>query len=773
MSDEDKSVVEVARERFKAAESYMSKSRMLSIDDTKFAMADSDNMWQWPTEISQNRANTRNVCLTVNMTAQHCNQIINSIRQNSPQIRVLPADNYADKKSAEIMAGLIRNIQNNSNADDAHITAAECAVYGGEGFWRIVTEYESDKSFNQVIKIKTIQNPNLVYIDPAAKEHDKSDAEWGFVFDDISKAACKRMAPDIDPETWAMDQAGWVRDDTVRIAEYFYCEYVPDKLLLLQDGSEEGVSVYLSEIPADKHKAIKSITVNERDTFRRQWKWCKLIGGHDKPVEEKDWPGSYLPIVSIVGKEMVVNGEVTIKGLVRDLKDAARMVNYSYSAAIETVALQNKVPYVASAEAIDGYENEWNTANVANYSTLRFNAYDDAGNPLPRPERQQPAVMPTAQVALLQLSTEQMRAASGQQNANFGIRSEASSGIGIQRLKAQGETATFHFPDNQVRGLRYEGVVLIDLIPKIYDTKRIIRILGLDGKDEMAVLDPNAQEAYQEHTVEEEVKKIFNPLLGSYDVVIDTGPSFQTQRQEAAAILSDLAQHNPQIMQVAGDIVMRSYDFPMADQLASRLEKTLPPGLVDEKPGVEKEIPPEVKQAMDQLQQHTQMLEESLKEIGDKYNELHDSNQIDQAKLLLDRYGKETERLKLIYPTMPEAIANTIATEFGVEIINEQGGIPDGEMMVETESPEHEQQEEGVKVKRMAIQSQSGDVYQGAIEQDPSTPKVKRLSIVAPSGAVYHGEIIEETIPVQQPEMPEQYEEEQPEMEQPETGELE
>jgi hypothetical protein len=208
----------------------------------------------------------------------------------------------------------------------------------------------------------------------------------------------------------------------------------------------------------------------------KQWKHCIIVGGHDEPLDQTDWLGSYLPIVSVVGKEIDINGQIVRKGLVRDLKDPARIVNYAYSETVQTLALQNKIPYLAAAEAIEGYETQWQNANNSNDSYLPFNAYDTEGNPLPAPRRQEPAVMPAAQIQLLELSLGQMRGASGQQNANFGIKSEAQSGIGIQRLKVQGEMATFHFPDNLARGLKYEAKILIDLIQKISTKAKVMRI---------------------------------------------------------------------------------------------------------------------------------------------------------------------------------------------------------------------------------------------------------------------------------------------------------
>lgn len=692
MSEEDKkpSVVETAKRRYQRAHDAYSEHRQQAIQDTRFVLGDSENRWQWPEDVYNQRAQMLGKpCLTINVTAQHCNQIINNIRQNRPSGRVLPVDSLADPDTAEILGGLIRSIQSQSNADTAHDIAAEHAIYGGEGFWRILTEYESDESFDQVITIKPLVNPQLVYVDPDAIEPDRSDAKWGFLFEDLSPEQVKLDYPNLDPSSWVNDgDKGWVAKDSIRIAEYFWCEEVSDKLYMLADGT----TILKSALNGETVAPIK-----DREVKRKQWYWAKLVGGETEPVEQKKWHGSYLPIVSVVGKEVNVNGRIVRKGIVRDLKDPARIVNYSYSAAVESVALQNKVPYLAAAEAIEGFEDIWSAANIENRAYLPYNAFNEEGEVIPRPERQAPATMPTAQVQMLQLSIEEMRAASGQQNANFGIKSEAASGVGIQRLKAQGEIATFHFPDNLSRALNYEMRVLIDLIPKIYDSKRVIRILGLDGKEDKALLDPDMQQPYAEvpGQAEKEVQRLFNPLMGRYDVAIDVGPSYHTQRQEAAEALTQLTQANPQIMAVAGDIVVRSFDFPMADELAKRLEKALPPGLKEQEGTPE--LPPEVQQHIDMLGQQVQQLGQALEKASEHAEQLESGAEEKTKELLIKAYEAETKRLQVLGAAMqPEQVQALV-----MQTLQEVFSTPAPSTGIPEEMQEHEQAEQMHEMEQM------------------------------------------------------------------------
>ena len=745
MAEKQKSIVDTARDRWQRAKDVNGTLRQQAIEDTRFVMGDSDNQWQWPEDVYSNRAAiSGKPCLTINVTAQHCNQIINAIRQNRPSAKVSPVDSNADKKTALILGGMLRSIQSYSNADTAHDIAAEHAVYGGEGFWRVLTEYESDESFDQVICIKPLVNPQLVIIDPDAVEPDRSDAKWGMIFEDLGKDQFREEYPEMDCSSWVEDPQGWNSKDKVRRAEYFWCESKPDKLLRLADGSTvresalpEGVKRFGQSLVSPDGMQIEIVA--ERETYKKVWYWCKLVGGETEPVDKKVWPGSYLPIITVVGKELNVNGEIVRKGVVRDLKDSGRMVNYSYSAAVETLALQTKTPYMASAESIAGFEDIWGAANIENRAYLPYNEFDMEGRPLNMPQRQAPAQMAVAQVQMLQLSTEQMRASSGQQNANFGIRSEAQSGVGIQRLKAQGEIATFHFPDNLARALKYEAKVILDLIPKVYDTQRVVRILGLDGKESAAVLNPEMEQPHADlQTADEEVKEAFNPNVGRYDVAIDTGPSYQTQRQEAADTLTSLTQANPQLMQVAGDLVVRSFDFPMADELATRLAKALPPELQD-KEGHPGDIPPQIQQVLQQAAQEIQGLQQQLQESQSGM----DAKRLEaETKLQIAQSQQETQRY--IAEINADAKKDVAELAGAIQLMAKKLDVPlslSGEVEEDLTKSEPEPEQKPDQMLMLA------DAIAAALSQNKPAKSRKRMSIVAPSGAVYQGEIADEDEP--------------------------
>lgn len=656
-------LVDEVKKRFKRCEDFENDARNLWKADLRFANGDPDNGWQWEDAMRKSRELDKRPCLTVNKVKQHNRQITNDARQNKPAIRVYPVDSGADKKTADILNGVIRHIEANSNADVAYDTAEEFAVDAGLGYWRVVTDYASDDSFDQEIFVKRVKNPLNVYLDPDIQEADGSDARFGLVFEDLPKDEFEARYPNVEGASWPLEGGDdWLRKDSIRLCEYF--KRVESSDALWADAN--GNTFKASEMGADALKAAASAGWRSRPIKRHQVKWYLVAG--DRVLEEKDWPGCYIPIVRVVGDEIEVDGKVDRKGHTRWMKDAQRMYNYNSSAAIEYGALQTKTPIIAAAEAIEGYEKYWDNANTSNLPYLPYNHVDDAGNPVPMPQRMVPPAPAALFLQGMETASQEMKMASGQYDPSMGVGGGATSGRQEALQQHRGDTATFHFIDNVARAIKYTGKILLDLIPKIYDTPRVIRILGEDGSEDEAHIAPGMGKAYhEERDTTGDIKRIFDPSVGRYDVVVAVGPSYSTRRQEAFQALTEMASRNPEIIQRAGDIVMKAADFPMAEELAERLT---PPDVAASQNGDD----PQIKQ----LQQQLQQAQGQVAALGQEYNQLHDDKDQERQKLLLDRYRAETDRLKIIYATMPQQISQVIAQEFGLQLVNEQPLMPDG-----------------------------------------------------------------------------------------------
>lgn len=617
----DEKIIKEALARFKLAEEAESKIRIQALDDLKFRAGE-----QWPEDVKSERSRDGRPCLVINKIPQFIQQITNDQRQNRPSIKAHPVDDKADLETAKIIQGLIRHIEYNSNADVAYDTAFESAVVGGRGFFRVITEYADPDSFDQEILVKRIRNPFSVFFDPHSQEPDGSDANFGFVTEDLSKDEFISKYPKADLakagewDSVGNTEPGWFTGDSCRVAEYFYREFKEIDLVLLSDGSSG---------PKDRLPKLlpEGVTVvRERTAMVPVIKWCKLNG--NEILEKTEWLGKWIPIIPVYGAELDVDGERILEGVIRNAKDPARMYNYWASAETEAIALAPRAPFVAAEGQLEGYEDQWASANRKNHSVLKYKPISLGGVPVAPPQRNafEPAVQAITQARML--ASDDLKATTGIYDASLGNKSNETSGIAIQRRNTQAQTSNFHFVDNLTRSLRHTGRILIDLIPKVYDTARSARIIG--ENEEQKVIRVN-------EPFEENGKSVLYQLdVGKYDVTIDVGPSFASKRQEAATSMMEVTRSMPQLMQIAGDILVKNMDWPGAQELADRIKKTLPPGLADD-PKKPSPLPPQVQQQMNQMNQMiesmTQQLQTANQKIETKSIELESRERIEMAKL--------------------------------------------------------------------------------------------------------------------------------------------
>jgi hypothetical protein len=668
-------IVKEAKDRFKRCEDAESEFRKLFVEDMKFANGDPDNNWQWPDQIRRSREGDTRPCLTINKVRQHNLQIINDAKQNKPSIKTLPIDGKADVQIAKILDGIMRHVEYNSHAEIAYDTATEFAVQAGLGYWRVITDYAHDGSFEQEIFIRRVKDPLCVYIDPDIQSADGADAKYGFVFEDVPKEEYEAMYPEADPAsvTFPMNPTGdpWLEKDHVRVCEYFYRAEKKDTLI--NHPVKGPMKLSGVEDEAERKALLDDDSVKKREITEPHFKWCKIAG--DKIIDRKEWPGRYLPIVRVVGEEITINGKVERKGHTRNMKDGQRMYNYMTSANVEYIALQTKTPYVAPAEAIDGYEDEWANANKDNKAYLPYNSVDADGNQITRPQREQPPVGASAYLQAMQTAQQELMMTSGQYQEQFGAPSNADAGVAIAARQRQGDKATYHFIDNVARAIRYTGRIMVDLIPKIYDTQRVVRIVGEDGSEDFAQLNPEQPHAVgapdgspaqsaSDMTPEQAAQLIYNPGIGRYDVTVEVGPNYETRRQEAFHALTQIMSQDQDLMKVAGDLLFKAADFPMADEVAERLHRTIPANILGEGPSAQEQ---DMEQKMQQMGQMIEHLTAEL-QTARAGREQQDTN--------IKAYDAETKRLQALgQPLDPNLVAH-VAT--GVVMDMMQTGAPEG-----------------------------------------------------------------------------------------------
>lgn len=638
----DDAILKEARKAFDRAESNESVNRTDAREDIKFGRLSI----QWNETVKEAREGKGRPCLTVNKLAPVIRQVVNDARQNRPSIKVLPKDSKADIETAEVMSGLIRNIEASSNADVAYDTAIDAAVSGGFGYWRIDLDYTYSGSmddlekagveaFEQDILIKRIANQFSVFGDPDGTQADSSDWNKAFIIENMTHEAFKRKYPkakndDFTSSVWAVCSENWKNDETVMVAEYWKREESTEMVVGVQTEADVVVMRW-KEYEADP-------TVGEVVTKPRAIKTHKvtqyLLTGLEV-LETNEWPGCYIPIVPVYGDEVNFEGKRYFRSLIRDAKDANRMFNYWRTKATEAVALAPIAPFIGRVGSFETDAAKWATANVEPHAVLEFDGPE-------RPTREPYAGVPAGALQEAMNAADDIKSITGIYDASLGARSNETSGKAIMARQREGDISTFHFIDNLTRAIRHTGKIIIDLIPKVYSTPRIVRILGEDGTPETRQINPDDGMQQEMEDERGKIVKLHDVRVGSYDLAVTAGPSFTTRREEAATQMIELIRAYPDAAPVIGDLLAKNLDWQGADEIAKRLEKMLPPGMRDEETG---NIPPEV-------QQQVQQLSEALQEMGRRLQDAEGKRDIDAQKLEIERYKAETERMTAVAPAM-------------------------------------------------------------------------------------------------------------------------
>src|SRR5215831_14054333 len=645
-------ILEEARERFRACSEWEATYRRKFMEDLKFSEADAFNGYQWPDAIRRTRDLSDKPCLTLNVVRQHNLKIINDMRRNKSSCKILGMGNGATQESAEIVKQLIRHIEYNSKAQrNAYTPARGFQVKGGIGWWRIVTDYESNDSFDQEIYIKGVPDPLSVFMDPDCQEPDCSDGRYAFVFSFMPRELIEALIPDYPwqvgaprmPIGIAPGESFFIEKDHWLVAEYFRKVPLADKLISFMTPMGDRLTVRETKIPAEIASQLKQ---DERTLVRnvvdQQIEWKLIVG--DEIVDETIWPGKYIPLIRCIGEENVIEGILDRKGHTRALTDAQRMFNYNASASIEFGALQTKSPWLAAAAAIEGLEGLWNTANTENHSVLVWKHVDD-DNPegvIPPPQRIEPPGASPAFEQGMQTAFMQMMMTSGQWQNQQGQMGNERTGSAIQERLKEGESATYHFTDNYEDALVYTYQQIIDLIPKIYDTRRIKHVLADDGIEMEIELDPGAAQPYMQSLDRQGniIRRVLNPTMGSYEVAASVGPNVETKRQEAVEDLTQILTEAPALTAIIGDILLRNMDFDDAQEAAMRLRRMVPPQALGQGPS-------QNEQAMQQQIQQLQVnLAKALEQHGKDAIKLSGKDQMRE----IDVYEAETDRIKAVVP---------------------------------------------------------------------------------------------------------------------------
>ena len=595
MADDYDSRIQEAIDFLKFANDADTMNRQEALEDLKFGGGD-----QWPVELQNSRNLESRPVITVNKVDNYCRQVANQQRQQRPRIKVHATNTHDDMVDAQTIQGIIRHIEVNSNADHAYDNAFEYAVRMGWGYVRVRTDYVSEDSFDQEIYIDPVDNPFTVYFDPNSVAPDGSDADRCLITTMMLKSEFRKLYPDADDGGTSFTQRGtgdsqseWITKEDIRLAEYYYTVREKATLYLLSDGT----ATFADDKDFFQRLDAYGITVvDKRDSFKKTIKYCKMTAV--EILEERDWAGKYIPIVPVYGRHIVIGDKRKKFGMIRYAKDPQRMYNFWQTSITEGVALAPKAKWLIAEGQDEGHESDWANANIKSFPLLRYKQTDIDGRPAPVPTRLQPEP-PQAGI---------MAAAAGVNDdikSIMGIFDPAQLGQGnisgkaINGQQQQVDLTNFDYYDNLTRSIAHIGKICLDLIPKIYDTERVMRIIGDDGKPELLTINQR-----------DSVGRVLNDIsVGQYDVVMETGPGYNSKRQEAVDNMLPLLSAAPELMQVAGDLVFRNMDWPGADIIADRLAAANPMAQIDDKSKVPPQVQMQLAMSKKQIEQLTQALQ--------------------------------------------------------------------------------------------------------------------------------------------------------------------
>ena len=620
-SSEDDDLLRAALEDFRLCEDAESINRETALTDITFSRLGD----QWPADIVRQRQIEGRPCLTINKLPTFIRQVVNDARQNKPSIKVHAADSGADPETADLINGLIRNIEYASNADTAYDTATECAVSGGFGYIRVGMDYAYDDAFDMDITINRVSNPFSIYGDPNSRNADSSDWDTAFVVDQLTKEQFEAQYGDKAQVDWADSVwnkvgASWREGNTITIAEYWKREEIERPIVQLSDGS-----VHDMEDMQSQQMQFLLQTEQIQVTRERKAKSCKVtqrfMSGAEI-LETRDWPGRYIPIIPVYGDEFDIEGRRYFRSLIHNAVDAQRMFNYWRTASTELVALAPKVPFIGPKGAFDHDIERWNTANTKSHPFLEF-----SGQVAPA---RQPLDMGTAAGALQEAlnASDDIKSIIGLYDASLGARSNETSGRAIMARQREGDVSTFHFIDNMSRAIRHTGRVLIDLIPKVYSGERIIRVIGEDGEQDAKPINqpyPQVDPKTGQPMVDEmgqAIMALHDLTAGKYDLTVTTGPSFTSRREEAAASMTEMVRAFPAAAPIIMPELAKQLDWPGADKIADKMEEM-----------ASGQIPPQAQEAIEQGKKQMQAMGAEMQKLQQENQQLKQDQSAKMAQV--------------------------------------------------------------------------------------------------------------------------------------------
>ena len=584
---DDEELLREIREDFSYYRDFWSDNHEEWKTDLTFVSGDS-----WDPDARQEREDNNRPVLSPDELGQYLNAAINNLRQNKRAIRVNPTGSGATDQDATSRSAIIKGIEYKSNAQSAYTNAFENAINCGMGFFRVTTKIVSKD--NEVTPwIKIIENPLSVLLDPNAKEADFCDMKRCFVMDVMRKRDFEKKYPKAQKRSFSAEDMNiapdWFQAENILVAEYWRI-----------DGYDEN---------GEGGKVTQYIT-NGLEI-----------------LEKTPWPGSWIPIIAVTGKKMLVPAGSQIKimyaSMIRLARGSQRMLAYIASQEAEEFGMAPRAPFVGYVGQFETDKDAWTTLNKVPRSFVQVDPTVDAANGqlLPIPER--PAFTPNAQA--YEISKESWRRSI---QASMGIsplptaaqRQNEKSGVALDKIQSAQAIGSFHFTDNFDRAIENAGRQINELITLVMDTAREVGIRQPDDSHDMLHIAPGGelpQQAPGEPPIPPE--NVFDPTKGKFDVTISSGMSYQSQREEASSFVDTIIGEMgnlPIPPQAKATLLAKAISLKDIGPIGDEMAKIIDPQ------GDGEPVPPQAQQAIAQLQQQLQVAHQMGAQFYQKIQDL-------------------------------------------------------------------------------------------------------------------------------------------------------
>lgn len=573
----EETLMSEAKERFNFALSYWSEFHTAMKNDLDFI-----HVTQWTQAATSKRTKEGRPMLEIDRVSTNIDSVIGDNRMNKAAAKVRPADRQATKKTADVMNGLMRAIQRNSDAEVAYETGFETVVQGGFGAWRVDKVFADDESFEQDLEVNEISDPFSVLFDPAFKKSDATDARYCFVTEKMSRDEFRVRYPGIEPVSFGgptVHETDWCNEDFVVVAEYWVKRPVEKRVALLTDGTTTDLDLFekiQDELAASGNQLAVATGTDGKPRVRNVKTHevvMYFVDGNQIIEGPTVWEGKTIPIVGCFGKKMTVHGKKRYRGLVRKAKDSQRSYNFARSSSTESMGNSPKAPIMATAKQLEGHEQSWIAAINSNLPFLKYNADRDAPG---APQRIQPPNVNTAAVNEALQSSDDIKATMGIFDPSIGAQAPETSGVAIARRQLGSDKTNFVYHDNLARAIEVTGEIMVEMIPLVYDSTRAVVILHEDDQEE--IVDINTQITDEESG---ELVTLHDLSAGKYSLSITVGPSFATQREEALDSMLKVIEAAPQVAMLVIDLIAKAGNWPDSEEFIARLRKALPPGIAE------------------------------------------------------------------------------------------------------------------------------------------------------------------------------------------------